>query len=670
MTVQLAFRNIKKSMSDYAVYFVTLIIGISLFYVFNSIYDQSVVQHIFKSSYDIIDSMKQMLTIASVIVSIVLAFLVMYASNFLMKRRKKEFGVYMLLGMKKKTIAGILVVETISIGVISLLVGLGVGIVLSQGMSILVAKMFAVDMSAFTFEVSGEAIGKTILYFAIIYVFVVILDIIVVQKSRLITLFQAGRRAEKNTNKNPIVCGILFVVAAVVLGHAYYMVTANKMEMVEPSMIVIQIVKGIVSTYVLFWSLSGLLVFLAKARKKSYLRGLRIFTVREISNRINTNVFAAGTICLFLFITICVFSTAFSVNYSVRNNLEKLAPVDINLIKAIPSHKALEKGKGFIPTSVSEDMEKQGLDRSMFQEETEVLMHLYMVEGKEPSDSLSLLEPGMTMALKESDYDKIAKVYNLEPIDLKDDEYVMVCNYEYSKKIFDEQLANGKTITLAGRELRSQKDQCVDGFVEISDMYSNFGFLVLSDEVVEQEKNLYPTTWFFIANYNAAHALGEEGIEKNVYDVTFQNGIGDNTAINTRRNLEHNSVGLTMMLVFLGLYLGITFILASTALLSLKELSQAADNREKYQMLRKIGVDEGMMRRSLLCQSLMFFGSPLALSIVHSVFGIQVCMFIMESFGKTGMLPGIIFTASVLLVIYIIYFLITYRCSCRIIDEK
>ncbi len=670
MVGKLAVRNMKKSMSDYMVYFVTLIIGISLFYVFNSIYDQAVVKRIFERDYDVIEMLKQVLTIASVIVAIVLAFLVMYASNFLMKRRKKEFGVYMLLGMEKKTIVGILIVETVSIGLLSLLVGLCVGIILSQGMSILVAEIFAVDMTAFTFEVSGEAIGKTILYFAIIYVLVVILDIIVVQKSRLITLFQSSRRSEKNINKNPILCGILFVVAAVVLGHAYYMVTANKMELSEPYMFAIQIVKGIVSTYVLFWSLSGLLVFLAKANKNSYLRGLRVFTVREISGRINTNVFAAGTICLFLFITICIFSTAFSINYSVRNNLKKLAPVDMNLIKAIGVHEAVEAGKETVPTSVSEDMGKKGIDQSMFQDETEVLMYQYVVTDMEPSDQFSILEPGTTMALKESDYEKVAKVYHLEPIDLKDDEYVMVCNYEYSKKIYNEQLANRKSITLAGRELHSQKDECVEGFIEISDMYSNFGFLVLPDEVVEQEETLYPIQWYYIANYNAEHALGEEGIEKEVYGEKFMNEIGDMTSVNTQRSIEQNSVGLTMMFVFLGLYLGITFIIASTALLSLKELSQATDNREKYQMLRKIGVDEGMMRRSLFCQSLLFFGSPLVLSIIHSVFGIQVCMFIMESFGRTGMLPGIIFTASVLLVIYVIYFAITYRCSCRIISEK
>ena len=164
MIGKLALRNIKKSMSDYAVYFVTMIIGISVFYVFNAISDQTVLVKILKSDHSVIDLLKSSLSVASVVVSIVLAFLVVYASSFLMKRRKREFGVYMLLGMGKKKIAGILMAETVIIGLISLGVGLGLGIVLSQGMSILVVKLFEADMSQFAFECSMNAVVKTVIF--------------------------------------------------------------------------------------------------------------------------------------------------------------------------------------------------------------------------------------------------------------------------------------------------------------------------------------------------------------------------------------------------------------------------------------------------------------------------------------------------------------------------
>lgn len=164
-------------MSDYAVYFVTLIIGISIFYVFNAVTDQTVVINIYKDDSSFIDLLKSVLAMASTMVSVVLAFLIMYASDFLMKRRKKEFGVYMLLGMGKMRIAGVLMVETVLIGILSLAVGLGIGVVLSQGMSILVANMFEADMTDFAFELSTAAVGKTVVYFLIMYALVLVLDV-------------------------------------------------------------------------------------------------------------------------------------------------------------------------------------------------------------------------------------------------------------------------------------------------------------------------------------------------------------------------------------------------------------------------------------------------------------------------------------------------------------
>ena len=280
MIGKLALRNIKKSMSDYAVYFVTMIIGISVFYVFNAISDQTVLVKILKSDHSVIDLLKSSLSVASVVVSIVLAFLVVYASSFLMKRRKREFGVYMLLGMGKKKIAGILMAETVIIGLISLGVGLGLGIVLSQGMSILVVKLFEADMSQFAFECSMNAVVKTVIYFLVMYALVLALDLFVVGKSRLIRLLNAEKRNEKSAVKNPWICLIVFSVAVVVLSHAYWMVTAEASSITTEQQFLTQIAKGIVSTFLIFWSLSGFFIYLAKHRKKSYLKGINVFTTK------------------------------------------------------------------------------------------------------------------------------------------------------------------------------------------------------------------------------------------------------------------------------------------------------------------------------------------------------------------------------------------------------
>ncbi len=664
MIFKLAFRNMKKSMSDYAVYFVTLIIGISVFYVFNAISDQTVVTQIFKSEYDIIDLMRTTLSTASVIVSVALAFLIVYASSYLMKRRKKEFGIYMLLGMGKKKIAGVLMAETVIIGVFSLLIGMGVGIILSQGMSLLVAKLFEADMSEFTFDMSGEALGKTVIYFLIMYALVLLLDIFVVGKSRLINLLNAEKKSEKNIAKNPWICLVVFVVAAVVLGHAYWMMTGNAENLTEQSQVLLQIIKGIVATFLIFWSLSGLLIFLSKIRRKSYLKGINAFTTKEISSRVNTNVFAGSIICLLLFITICIFSTSFSINKSMNDNLNTLVPADANLMYTYDQGLPYDSEK----QTITEKLQTQGMDTDLFEDVVELTGYAYYKwdEKKEEgySDNTNIF--ANSGVIKLSDYNKVAEIYGLKQHTLAADEYLVVSNYDYTLNMYNEQyLQKDHVIRIGGKEYHPKYKTCQDGFLQMSSNRSELGFTVVPDDIPADE-NLHPDCIYYIANYDTNKKSVEE-MDRLLNNKEF----GEKTGIyvSTRTEIHQRSIGLTALIVFLGLYLGIIFVLSSFALLSLKELSQAADSREKYRTLRRIGVDERMIHRSLFRQNLIFFSTPLLLAIIHSIFGIQVSVYIMESFGTTGMLFSIVATSAVLLAVYVIYFTITYRCSRKIINE-
>lgn len=690
MIFKLAVRNMKKSMSDYAVYFVTLIIGISVFYVFNSISDQTIMRTIFASKYDIIDVIGETISGASVIVSIVLAFLIVYASNFLMKRRKREFGVYMLLGMGKKKMTGILMAETVIIGLVSLVAGLGIGIVLSQGMSVLTASIFEADMSKFTFEVSGNAIIKTLVYFFAMYAMVLLLDVFVVGKSRLITLLNAGKKSEKNIAGKPFVCVIVFVISTVVLASAYYAVTAEADEITETSQLMVQIVKGIVTTFLIFWSVSGMFIVVSKLRKKSYHRGLNAFTVNEIGRRINTNVFAGSIICLLLFMTICILSTSLSMNQTLNDNMETLVPVDINL-STIPSSEMNPSIGGNTKydgtETVSSLFEKKKVDTGMFQDSVEIQSYakkdggltIVDVIGKEylqnilpeadlqDGSYLEYLEKQWEEIIKISDYNRIATLYGLETYSLEENEYMEIANYDYYVRMRNEGLKNGNTFTIGARQYHPKYAECKDGFVHISQNRTNMGILIVPDSVDMEE--LVPYSNYFAANYNKDYKEGTDYIDTYVNSEKFEKKMGKNVAISTRTEIYDNSIGLTALFIFLGLYLGIVFIIASSALLSLKELSQAADSREKYQVLRKIGVDEKMIHRSLFRQNAIFFSLPLLLAVVHSIFGIQVSTYIMETFGKTGLLSSILFTAAILLAVYAVYFVVTYRCSRKIIDE-
>ena len=187
----------KKSFKDYAIYFLTLVLGVAIFYMFNSLDSQQAMLEVSQSTRDMIQLMISMLGMVSVFIAIILGFLIVYANNFLINRRKREFGIYMTLGMGRRQISQIILIETILVGIISLIVGIFIGVFGSQFMSILVAKLFEADMSEFTFVFSKDACIKTCIYFAVMYLAVMIFSTFTISRYKLINLLTAVRKNEK-----------------------------------------------------------------------------------------------------------------------------------------------------------------------------------------------------------------------------------------------------------------------------------------------------------------------------------------------------------------------------------------------------------------------------------------------------------------------------------------
>lgn len=341
MLFKISVKNIRKSFKDYAVYFFTLILGVAVFYVFNAIDSQTVMLDVRKNVYDIIKLMNEMLSGVSVFVSCVLGFLIIYASRFLIKRRNKEFGIYLTLGMSKRKISAILFFETLLIGIVSLVVGLLLGTVLSQFMSILVANLFDADMTKFKFTFSSKACVKTLLYFTIMYLLVMVFNVVNISRCKLIDLLNAGKKTEKVKMKNPVICTIVFVIGVGILSYAYWMVTAGFSNMDMADKIIIPIAMGCVATFLIFWSLSGLLIKIFTSIKSVYYKGVNSFVLRQFCSKINTTVFSTTIICLMLFITISVLSAALSMKNSMSSDFKKMCPVDIQFTKI--SYEALKE---------------------------------------------------------------------------------------------------------------------------------------------------------------------------------------------------------------------------------------------------------------------------------------------------------------------------------------
>ena len=336
MLFKLSLKNIVKSIKDYAIYFFTLVLGVAIFYVFNAIESQTVMMKLSDNTAEIIRLMTNVLSGVSVFVSFVLGFLIIYASRFLIKRRNREFGIYLTLGMGKRKISFILFIETLAIGMISLATGLIVGAGLSQLMSIFVANMFEADMTKFKFVFSLSACIKTLVYFGIIYILVMLFNTIIIGRCKLIDLINGNRKSEKVTMKNPIVCIFVFIISMAFIGYGYYGVMGGYSNL-DDQMLFKVIFAGSVGTLFLFWSLSGLILKIVMSVKKVYYKDLNSFVLRQISSKINTTVVQITIICLMLFVTICIFSSALSIKTSMDNNIKELVPVDIQLSKNVNS---------------------------------------------------------------------------------------------------------------------------------------------------------------------------------------------------------------------------------------------------------------------------------------------------------------------------------------------
>lgn len=679
MLFKLSIKNISKSIKDYTIYFFTLILGVAIFYVFNAIDSQTAMMNVTSSTHEVLNLLTSLLSGVSVFVSFILASLIIYANRFLMKRRNKEFAIYLTLGMSKRKISLILFFETLVIGIISLTIGLLVGFLLSQLMSIIVANMFEADLTKFTFIFSKNACIKTLIYFGIMYLVVIIFNIINISKCKLIDLIYSKNKSEKIKLKNPWLCIIIFIISACTLGYAYYRVAPGTDRLNNEFEILFLSALGAISTFFIFWSLSGLILKIVKMNKKTYYKKLNSFVIRQISSKINTTVLSMTVICLMLFITICVLSTSLSMKSSLNKNLSMYAPLDIEIgknyntdqIKYDYTDIQIKNSK----LSFEESLNKLGFNYkdnltnitnfSLYKDENITLkssLGSYYEIAKNQKGFLSYNK--MINLMKNSDYNNIANSFNLEKVDLKDNEYIVVGNYQNMLSIKNEALKRNTKIEINNNNYYPKYQKAIHGFYEMTSNESEDGFIVLPDNALKEEQKV---TSLMIADYKG----DKKQVESMITNIIKKENFGDYIlTINTKQDIKNASVGLGAIVTFLGLYLGIIFLISCAAILALKELSESSDNTEKYNMLRKIGVDEKDLNKALFRQIGIFFIFPLALAIIHSIFGLMFCNNIIKTAGVSFNLQSIIITAIFIVLIYGGYFLVTYLCSKNIIREN
>nr|WP_317331603.1 ABC transporter permease [uncultured Romboutsia sp.] len=658
MYFKIALGNVKKSFKDYSIYFLTLTLSVCIFYSFNSIESQKALMVLNSSESENIDMMLQLISGVSVFVIIILGSLIVYANNFLIKKRKKEFGIYMSLGMGKGKISKILLIETFLVGLISLVSGLVLGIILSQGLSVFTSKLFEVSMSEYRFIISISAIGKTILYFGIIFILVMLFNTFVISKYKIIDLLTASRKNENIKVKNSFIYLITFILAIVSIIVAYIIVEKTGFKFDTPFYLSIGL--GVIGTFLIFFSLAGFGINIIKKSKNLYFKELNIFILKQINSKINTNFISMSIICLMLFLTMGILSTGFSFKDALEKNLKKTTPFDASATMYVNKDDKIK--------SIKESLEN--LNFKFNNGEKYVYYNIYKGSEKlsdalekyvDKKELVSLSKVDVDI-LEESKYNEIRKLENKDTVNLNDNNVFILSNNENIVNTLNNILKNNNKIKLNNKEFNIENKKVIQDAIHTSGFSDNLFTVVVKDDFV---KGLTPTSSCININYDLENREKSEEKFKNLFDKFLKKNEYNYDEVGfiigyTKDQCYAENKGMTTTLLFVGIYLGIIFLISSMAVLSLQQLSEASDSVDRYKSLKRIGVNDKMINKTIFIQTLIYFTLPLGLAFIHALVGIDVANDFIMMFGKVDIGASAVLTALIFIVVYIGYFYATY----------
>ena len=662
MYSKIAFKNVKKSFKDYTIYFFTLMLAVCIFYTFNSIESQKAMSELTSSGESYVEILSKVISYVSVFIAFILGSLILYANNFLVKKRNKELGIYMTLGMSKNKISKILILETIIVGILSLISGLILGLIFSQGLSILVVKLFGLKMSTYSFVISGKAMIKTVLYFGIMFLLVMIFNSFVISKYKIIDLLTVGRKTEEVKFKSNIVYLITFILCVISLVTAYKLILEVGLLGIKDKKFLISILLGVVGTFLFFFSLSGFILYIVKKNKKIYFKGLNIFIVKQINSKVNTNFISMSVICLMLFMTIGMLSTGFSFKNAIESGLKDSTPYDAS------ANLYIDEGEK--ANDIQKSLEYIGVK---FNKEDKVVYYDLYTDNKTISEALNLNANMRSIMnyMKLSDYNKIRALDNQNAIELNKDEVLITSNYANTLEAIQNYVKNNDSIKIENKSYKIKDKKVIEENLKTDFMKDNMITVIVNDDVCDN---------MTLVSSNVNVNFVGEGKEKRESDFTnkiysYKTTDTDYDKIGfvlgaSRTEIYESNKGMTTVVLFIGIYIGIVFLISSMAVLALQQLSEASDSIDRYKSLKRLGASEKDINKTIFIQTLVYFSLPVILAFIHSVIGIKVANDFVSVYNKPDIMGSSLITAGIFMIVYIIYFYITYSGYKNIVKNK
>lgn len=719
MLCKLAWGNVRRAGRDYLVYLLTLTLGVTVFYAFNTISMQVDIAGIDEEG--LAQVMGSMLGYLTYFLAGVMAFLMVYANNFIMKRRKKEFGLYQVLGMGRGRVATIMALETVIVSVVAFVAGIVLGVGLSQLMTFFTASLFKTQIANFHFFFSVHAFNLTLACMLVMFVLTLLLNLRAVRRTKLIELMGAERRNESIKTRNPWIAIAIFAVGVVLVGVAYYRLlrdgfplTATDSKLQEAmNQFGITTAMVTVGTFALFWGLSGMLIKLLQSLRGVYWRGLNMFIVRQLAAKVNTVCFSMGVIAMILFLAITSVTCGMSIASVMNENLERYAPADMSQTYVYYTPDRLDYYKEYVNPSEADRMVLadttvdlypawHGKDKSADNnDETGKKVNIADVAGEHvqidsylsypfggSSPSVSAGEMCKTMGEKlpkafggskpdaiglfvtpASQYNTLRQMMGEEPVSIGRDQYLLTCDMGGELiDLYTKYMAGGHALTLGGHTLKPATDKSDEDTAAIANsaMGSNPGTVVVADELLSQ-LNLQPYSSSLLVNYKQGMDTTEadESIEYTVLDNLLVDGKepGSWGIFVTRSEMYTQAAQMNGMISYLAIYIGFVLVVACAAILSIQQLSNVADGSRSYRVLAQIGCDDRQIRHSVMAQQAVFFLFPLAVGLAHSFVALKVIIELVSIFGNMSIGGTVGLTCAIFLAAYGGYFLVTYLMS-------
>lgn len=720
MLCKLAWGNVRRAGRDYLVYLLTLTLGVTVFYAFNTISMQVDIAGIDEEG--LAQVMGSMLGDLTYFLAGVMAFLMVYANNFIMKRRKKEFGLYQVLGMGRGRVATIMALETVIVSVVAFVVGIVLGVGLSQLMTFFTASLFKTQIANFHFFFSVHAFNLTLACMLVMFVLTLLLNLRAVRRTKLIELMGAERRNESIKTRNPWIAIAIFVVGVVLVGVAYYRLlrdgfplTATDSKLQEAmNQFGITTAMVTVGTFALFWGLSGMLIKLLQSLRGVYWRGLNMFTVRQLAAKVNTVCFSMGVIAMLLFLAITSVTCGMSIANVMNENLERYNPVDVSQTYVYYTPDTFDYYKEYVnPSDEADRMVLADTTVDLYpawhgrgksagnNDETGKKVNIADVAGEHvqidsylsypfggSNPSVTPGEMCKTMGEKlpkafggsnadtmglfvtpASQYNKLRQMMGEEPVHIGHDQYLLTCDIGGELvDLYTKYMAGGHALTLGGHTLKPATDKSDEDTAAIANsaMGSNPGTVVVADELLSQ-LNLQPYSSSLLVNYKQGMDTTEadESIKYTLLDDLLVDGKkpGSWGTFITRSEMYTQAAQMNGLISYLAIYIGFVLVVACAAILSIQQLSNVADGSRSYRVLAQIGCDDRQIRHSVMAQQAVFFLFPLAVGLTHSFVALKVIIELVSIFGNMSIGGTVGLTCAIFLAAYGGYFLVTYLMS-------